>query len=682
MGNIDDTIAELRRQFGEMILVRLKDRPMEIPAISTGILSVDLALGIGGVPRGRITEIYGPEGAGKAQPLDAKVLTPHGWRNIGDLEVGDLVVDPATGKDAAVIGVYPQGKRPIYRIVFNDEATTECDIEHLWLTWTHWRREKGLPPELRTLSDILPWLKRRRYGVFIPVTKPVEFAPGDALPVPPYLLGVLLGDGGLSQSSVLVTTVEPEIIDAIRSLLPEGLDVRRQGDTPTYRLTAGRTGGRPNPLKEALKSLGLMGLRSHEKFIPASYLRASIEDRAALLQGLMDTDGYADTNGSISYTTTSRQLRDDFVELVRSLGGVAVATEKIAHYRYRGTMRQGRTAYTVSFRLPAGIHPFRLARKLERYRPCPPMRRIVSVERVGEKDAVCIMLDSPAQLYITDNYIVTHNTTLAQHIVAACQAGGGTAVYIDMEHKMDPGYMAACGVDIDSLIISQPPSGTTAFDLVRRLTAANEVDLIVVDSVAALVSDAELDAGAGDQFVGIQARMMSQNLKALVPILGLSKTALVFINQTRVNIGLYGSPETTPGGKALKFYASVRARVSRIGTLGPRGKEHGIRSRFKVQKSSVAPPWQEAEFDIEWGKGVSREADVLEAASKVGVITQAGGWYSFGETRIGHGRVAAKTFLAEHPELMEKIRETVLRHTDDEETVANAKTVATTPAVG
>jgi recombination protein RecA len=196
---------------------------------------------------------------------------------------------------------------------------------------------------------------------------------------------------------------------------------------------------------------------------------------------------------------------------------------------------------------------------------------------------------------------------------------------------------------------------------VRKLVASNTVDLIVVDSVAALTSAAELDADAADQFVGIQARMLSQNLKTIAPILGLSKTALVFINQTRMKIGvMYGNPETTPGGMALKFYASVRMRIAQRGMLGSKGKEYGIRSRVKVVKNKMASPFQEAEFDIEWGKGISREGDVLDAAAAAGVVVQSGGYFRHNDELIGHGKEAAKKFLSEHPGLMEDLRSQVL----------------------
>ena len=230
-----------------------------------------------------------------------------------------------------------------------------------------------------------------------------------------------------------------------------------------------------------------------------------------------------------------------------------------------------------------------------------------------------------------------------------------------MEHKVDPAYMAACGVDMDKLYFSQPQTGTAAFDIIKALVKGGDTDVIIVDSVHALSTGAEMDADAGDQFVGVQARLMSQNLKVIVPVLGMSKTALVVLNQTRSKIGvMYGNPEVAPGGAALRFYASVRMRISRIAMLGPKNKEYGIRSRVKIRKNNLAPPWKTAEFDIVWGEGISSAADILEAGVQTGVVNQGGGWYSLGDERLGHGREATKKYLAEHPNVTVKIREAVL----------------------
>jgi len=229
---------------------------------------------------------------------------------------------------------------------------------------------------------------------------------------------------------------------------------------------------------------------------------------------------------------------------------------------------------------------------------------------------------------------------------------------MDLEHKSDPDYMKACGIDMHSLLISQPLDGGSVFDIIKA--AVGLVDLIVVDSVAALASAAELDADSADQFVGVQARMMSQNLKVLPGKLGLSNTALVFTNQIRQKIGvMYGNPETTPGGMALKFYACVRMRVSQAGQLGPKGKEYGITSRVKVVKNCCAAPWKTAEIDIKWGEGIDEIADVLDAAVGAGVVDASAGYYKMDGELIAHGREAAKNVLRVQPEMVAAIRERV-----------------------
>ncbi len=260
-------------------------------------------------------------------------------------------------------------------------------------------------------------------------------------------------------------------------------------------------------------------------------------------------------------------------------------------------------------------------------------------------------------------------TTLGIHLVAECQRMGGVANYIDMEHAVDLQYMQACGVDTKQVLFSQPDSGTDALNVIRKLVSENVVDLIVLDSVAALTSAAELDADAADHFVGIQARMMSQNLKAIVPPLGLSDVALVFINQTRMKIGTrYGNPETTPGGKALKFYSSVRMRVAQRGKLGKQSRRYGILTSAKTYKNKCAPPWQEAQFEILWGKGIDKAADTLRVAYQAKVVTLGGGFYYFRDEKISEdrGKVPAIKRLREDPDILREIRAAVLNGEEED----------------
>ena len=248
-------------------------------------------------------------------------------------------------------------------------------------------------------------------------------------------------------------------------------------------------------------------------------------------------------------------------------------------------------------------------------------------------------------------------TTLALHVVANVQKSGGTAAFIDAEHALDPGYARKIGVDLDSLVVSQPNSGEEALTICHELVKSGAVDVVVVDSVAALTPQAEIDGEMGDSHVGLQARLMSQAMRKLTATLAQTKTLCIFTNQVREKIGvMFGNPETTPGGKALKFYASCRLQVQRIGAIkSPTGEIVGNRTRVKVVKNKVAAPFTEAEFDILYSCGISYEGSVLDAALARGVVEKRGSWLAFGATQIAQGQLASIAYLREHPEVTEQI---------------------------
>jgi len=251
-------------------------------------------------------------------------------------------------------------------------------------------------------------------------------------------------------------------------------------------------------------------------------------------------------------------------------------------------------------------------------------------------------------------------TTVALHMVAEVQKQGGIAGFIDAEHALDPVYAKNIGVNIDELYISQPDSGEQAMEITETMVRSGAVDIIIVDSVAALVPKAEIDGDMGDSHVGLQARLMSQALRKLTAVINKSNCTVIFINQLREKIGvMFGNPETTTGGRALKFYSSVRLDVRRVETLSQAGEKIGNHVRVKVVKNKVAPPFQEAEFDIMFGKGISREGDVLDLAAKCDIVQKSGAWYSYKGERIGQGRENAKNYLAERPEIFAEIDQAV-----------------------
>lgn len=251
-------------------------------------------------------------------------------------------------------------------------------------------------------------------------------------------------------------------------------------------------------------------------------------------------------------------------------------------------------------------------------------------------------------------------TTLALHIVAEAQKMGGEAAFIDAEHALDPVYAKHLGVNIDDLLVSQPDTGEQALEITEALVRSGALDVIVVDSVAALVPKAEIDGDMGDSHMGLQARLMSQALRKLAGAINKSKTVIIFINQLREKIGvMFGNPETTTGGRALKFYASVRMDIRKIENIKQDGEVVGSRARVKVIKNKVAPPFREAEFDIVYGKGISKEGNILDMAVNLDIIEKAGSWFSYNGSKIGQGRENVKKYLAENPDVMEEVEKKV-----------------------
>lgn len=254
-------------------------------------------------------------------------------------------------------------------------------------------------------------------------------------------------------------------------------------------------------------------------------------------------------------------------------------------------------------------------------------------------------------------------TTVALHAVAEVQKSGGIAGFIDAEHALDPVYAKNIGVDIDNLYISQPDNGEQALEITETMVRSGAVDIVIVDSVAALVPKAEIDGDMGDSHVGLQARLMSQALRKLTAVISKSNCIVIFINQLREKVGImFGNPETTTGGRALKFYSSVRLDVRRIEALKQQGEVIGNRTRIKVVKNKIAPPFKEAEFDIMFGEGISREGDVLDNAANLDIVNKSGAWYAYQGEKIGQGRENAKQFLKEHPEIRDAIEQEVRAH--------------------
>lgn len=366
----------------------------------------------------------GVAGTSKAQPLSSKVLTPDGWTTMGSLKPGDKVIS-VDGKPCKVVSIHPQGIKEVYKVSFSDGSSTLCCNDHLWLVKNdkqrNWQRKVNgrsikafHPGEVLPLKEIKKDLTvRNRKNYSIPIVEPIEYSKKNFL-IHPYLMGVLLGDG-CTRYDVSLSSNDQEILDRIKYLLPEKHDLNKiQNNKYDYRIVGYK---QKNLILEEIRNLNLSYKYSYEKFIPKDYLFSSVEDRIELLRGLMDTDGTISKNGYIvSFCTTSENLKNDFVELVRSLGGVAKVNKHKNYYTYKGEKKQGRDSYNIYISLPPNINPFFLSRKHNLVVPktkYKPVRYITNVELIGEDECQCILIDHPSHLYITDDYIVTHNTLLA-----------------------------------------------------------------------------------------------------------------------------------------------------------------------------------------------------------------------------------------------------------------------------
>lgn len=372
----------------------------------------------------KVIIVKGVAGTAKAQPLTSKILTPEGWTTMGALKPNDEVIS-VDGKPCKVISIHPQGKKDIYRVTFSDKSSTLCCKDHLWKVKNdkqrNWQKKingKSVKShhdgEVLALEDLMDNLiVRGRKNYSIPMVSPVEF-PKKSFIISPYLMGVILGDGS-TRYNVTLSSDDEEIINKVKDLLPENHSIKKiDGNLYDYRIVGHK---QKNQILDEVRALGLSAKYSYEKFIPTDYLFSSVEDRIELLRGLMDTDGTVTKDGyEVCFCTTSERLKHDFIELIRSLGGIAKVSKSKNFYTYKGERKLGRDAYKIYISLPSDINPFFLPRKHDLVVPktkYKPVRYITNIELIGEEECQCILVDHPSHLYITDEYIVTHNTILA-----------------------------------------------------------------------------------------------------------------------------------------------------------------------------------------------------------------------------------------------------------------------------
>jgi hypothetical protein len=692
-----------------------------VRAVPTIFPQFDLLTKVGGLPIERFSLLHGPSGGGKALSKETPVLTPHGWKAIGTLVIGDEVIT-ADGSATRVEGVYPQGVVSLYEVSFNDGSTIECCAEHLWFTTTMRERSRGRytrgpRPErariptgvdglgsVKSLAEIAENFVANDHA--IPIASTVNYEPLGHLPIDPYMLGLLLGDGGMTTGQVKFFKPEIDLQAAFTKrlfgedvgiALPDGSGVRVNGDA----------------LKRALMGLDLWGTRSWEKFIPDLYMRASQEDRLALLRGILDTDGSVPKErGAVEYTTTSFRLAEQVAELTRSLGGfVAVADVRRTSFEYLGEKKLGRESSRLRISMPRGVTPVSSKKHLARWRPDLVHERLrtidgISFKRMGE--AVCIRVAHPSRLFVTKDFIVTHNTYWTIGLMLSFLMRDHFAVLVDAERTTPITWLEkAMGEYADHPFFraSRPQTYEGTREDVRRfLTDVRELRnkgkvkedttaLIVVDSIRKLVPKGEFDrimkatAEGKDEKEGkfrdrgaqMKAAANSAWMDEIIPLLEETQSAMLVIARETVD------PDAPPprafagrtpekkvvvgGGSALYYDASMNMRSTLLKSYGKKIKvgdqdrmiPYGDLHQLEISKSKVSGKGEQFKgrctYHISNGvwspAGFDRARDVIEMARSLDII-EGTSWLKFGSKKW-NGEDLAVRALNEKPELLAEI---------------------------
>ena len=745
---LDTALANIDRQFGKGSVMRLGDdvrAPIEV--IPTGSIALDIALGIGGLPRGRVVEIYGPESSGKCLTADTYVWSDHGLETVAELfarcgqkasctsrvtDVSDQGIRLVNerGELESLAAVTHNNRKPVLRLTTRSGRAVTATHNHPLRVLNErgfvvWRKAGEIKPGDHLVSAL--------FGA-------VEAASGDGLSEDEaVLLGYLVAEGSMKgRNAIRFTNWDPEVAAEYTALM-EGLfgaTVRHYDDgkehcvfdTKLRALFADRYG------QDYVNAAG--------KTVPHCVRVGGHKIQRAFLSALYEGDGWIDTTSTVGLGSASEQLVRDVQMLLNGLGIPATVSSSfnpiyerdywtvtvnpsvthrfLAEVGFRSERRrqQVEANFVPSTRDPQFENVPHLAPLLRDLRDdcggdrefdriagdlfradfelsCSRQRlakivawfdarvgrlsassaamvehlralsvaqvtyeSVVTVEDAGVQPTFDVML--PETHSFLANGVLSHNTTVALHAIANAQKAGGIAAFIDAEHALDPDYAQKLGVDTDALLVSQPDTGEQALEIADMLIRSNALDIIVIDSVAALVPRAEIEGEMGDSHVGLQARLMSQALRKLTGALHNSKTTAIFINQLREKIGvMFGSPETTSGGKALKFYASIRLDVRRIETLKDGQEAVGNRVRVKVVKNKVSPPFRQAEMDLMFGTGISREGGLIDVGVEQGFVRKAGAWYTYEGDQLGQGKENARAFLRDNPDLADELEKRI-----------------------
>ncbi len=743
--SLDVALAQIEKTYGKGAVMRLGDEvavPMKV--IPTGSIALDIALGVGGLPRGRVVEIFGPESSGKCLTADTYLWTDKGLETIAELfrRCGQVASCTSRTTDVSHLGVRVvnehgeleqvsalthNNRRPVKRLRLASGRHVDTTVNHPLRVLNErgfivWRKTGQIQP-----GDILV---SAEFGA-------VEAAGGDGLSEDlAVLLGYLVAEGSLGAEHAIRFTNQDPYVSAEFTGLMQGLFGSE------VRLYAGQEHCVfDTTLRRRLADeFGLAYVNAADKTVPGCVRTGGHKIQRAFLSALFEGDGWIDTSSTVGLGTASEQLAREVQLMLYGLGVPASVYRKFnptyeRHYWsvIVNSSVTHRFLDEVGFRSPRRAEQVRRCFRRVRHDPqlenvphlatlltdlrdalggsrefdrlagdlfradlnlnlaCSRGRltrlvawfdrhqdarnstcraivehlralaearytyeRVVDTEDLGGQPTFDIVV--PGTHSFIANGVLSHNTTVALHAVAQAQAAGGIAAFIDAEHALDPDYARALGVNTDALLVSQPDTGEQALEIMDMLIRSGALDIIVVDSVAALVPRAEIEGEMGDSHVGLQARLMSQALRKITGALSNSGTTAIFINQLREKIGImFGSPETTTGGKALKFYASIRLDVRRIETLKDGGDAVGNRTRVKVVKNKCAPPFKQAEFDIVYGQGISREGSLIDVGVEQAIVRKSGAWYTYEGDQLGQGKENVRAFLRDNPDLADEI---------------------------
>jgi protein RecA len=744
---IATVLSQIEKQHGKGAVMRLGDdiRP-PIEVIPTGSIALDVALGIGGLPRGRVVEIYGPESSGKCLTADTYVWTDHGLETVAEVfsragmtasctsrvtdvrELGMRVVNER-GELETVAALTHNNRKPTVKLTLRSGRRVTATHNHPlrvvsergYIVW----RNAGDIRAGDTVVSALFGADQAACGS--------ELSEDEAV-----FLGYLVAEGSLGRhDAVQFTNWDPEVVAEFTTLAETlfGSTVRHyDGKEHCIFNTVLR--------RRLADEYGLDYTNAPGKTVPHRVRTAGVKAQAAFLSALFEGDGWIDPTSTIGLGTASRALGEQVQLMLYGFGipnTLQTTFNKVYERDYYSVIINPSVAHrfldVIGFRSARRAAEvagnFRRSRRDPQFENIPHLRGMVTdlrdavggdrafdriagdlfrsdmglacsrqrlarlVEWADQRrallstGAVAIVehlrglaaaaytyetvtsvedggLQPTFDLMVPDthsfiaNGVLSHNTTVALHAVANAQRSGGIAAFIDAEHALDPEYAKALGVDTDALLVSQPDTGEQALEIADMLIRSGAIDIIVIDSVAALVPRAEIEGEMGDSHVGLQARLMSQALRKITGALNNTGTTAIFINQLREKIGvMFGSPETTTGGKALKFYASVRLDVRRIETLKDGSDAVGNRTRVKVVKNKVSPPFKQAEFDIIYGQGISREGGLIDMGVEQGFVRKAGAWYTYDGDQLGQGKENARTFLRDNPDLADEIEKKI-----------------------